>query len=163
MPASLSQLTSNRARLERRFDDGESFFIEYRPAQLTPRQLHRIQALRDRAWDDLLPTEQEEALDATTRLLADALIATNALDSQNRPIVPTLEGLQDVSYVDQAALLQLIQEDQRMGEANGNGRSPALSTPTSASAPTESTSHRRQNGISTSPLPNGSVSASPTS
>ena len=161
MPASLSQLSSNRARLERTFDDGESFYVEYRPAQLTPRQLHRIQALRQRPWDELTPDEQAEALESTTKLLAETLIATDALDSQNRPIVCTLDGLQDVSYTDQAALLQLIQENQRLGEGTGTGNSGASSTPISVSAPMETSSPASANGISSRPSRNGSASASP--
>lgn len=162
MPASLAQLTTNTARLERHFPDGESFFIEYRPADMTPRQMHLIQANKDRRFSDLTPAEQAEALDAITRVLANLLVATDATTSAGEPIVCTYEGLQDVSYTDQTALLDLIIEDQRLGKTNETENSPASSTPISVSiTPTPPTaSHLSPNGTATNTSPNGSVSVS---
>jgi hypothetical protein len=162
MPASLGQLTANRARLERTFDDGESFFIEYRPMQLTPRQLHVIHMIKGRAWDTLTEAEQEAGINATTRLLADCLIATDATTSAGEPIICTYEGLQDVTIVDLTALLDLIMEDQRLGKANGSARSQASSTPPSASLPSPvmTVSPTSANGTSSSRSRSGSASRS---
>jgi hypothetical protein len=157
MPASLGQLTANRARLERTFDDGESFYIEYRPANITPRQMHQINVVKGRVWDTLTEAEQEASIDATVRLLADSLIATDATTSAGEPIVCTYEGLQDVSYIDLTALLDLILEDQRLGKATGSEKSLASSTPPLASLPSPAmtASPASANGTSSSPSPNG--------
>jgi len=163
MPASLSAIVSNRARLERTFDDGESFYIDYRPAQLTPRQMHlaqSAQAFQNRDWEEMSDAERaeaREASDAITRYLAATLIATNLLDSQQRPIVCTLEGLEDVSYGDQQALLVMIQEDQKLGKANGTGKSPVSFSGTLVSPPMgqEATSPQSLNGTHTKRLPRG--------
>src|SRR5260370_41688501 len=116
MPASLAQLTANSARLERHFPDGESFFIEYRPGDLTPRQMHLINAQKDRQFSDLTPAEQAEPLDAITRMLANLLVATDATTSAGGPVICTYAGLQDGSFTDQTPLLALLIEDQRPGK-----------------------------------------------
>jgi hypothetical protein len=163
MPASLAQVTSNHARMESEMPDGSTFFIEYRPAQITPRQLHALAAMEERPFDMLRTKEQADVLDATTRLLADCLIATDLTTSAGEPFPTTLEGLQDVSYVDQAAMLNLIREDQRVGEANGSGSSPASSTPPKASLPTKTLVDASPLSLSSTTFgtsPNGSMSPS---
>lgn len=160
MPASLSRLSTTRARLTRTFDDGESFFIDYRPGQVTPRQVHRLQELQGRA-DDLSEAEQSALADEQTEMLAAMLIETNALDSQQRPIVCTLEGLQDVSYADQRALLTLILEDQQPGKVSASGPLPESSTPDSesqAQGQTTHTSHQSQSGTRSERRRSGSKS-----
>jgi hypothetical protein len=160
MPANIGNLTVNRAHLERHFEDGSSLFIDYRPAQVTPRQLHKVQDMQQRNWDDLSPAEQNELMDSTVKMLADCLIDWDLLDRNNQPIPPTLEGLQDVDYLSQVAILEMIVEDQRLGKPNGNGQLPASSTDTSASPPTRAlVSHPSQNSTLSEPLPNGSASA----
>ncbi len=154
MPASLSDLITNRARLTHILDNGESFTIDYKPSDLTPRQMHqakRATALKGRAWESLSDTERDEvmeAMDAITRMLASCLIATDLLDAQQHPIVCTYEGLQDVAYEHQTWMLDLIQQDQSLPKANGTGKSPASSSGTLASPLTgqEDTSPRSPNG-----------------
>ena len=156
MPASLSDIVTNRARLTHTLDNGESFTIDYRPAQLTPRQAHqatRAKALQGRAWESLSEAERDEALeamDAITRMLASCLLATSLLDAEQRPIVCSYEGLQDVAYEHQAWMLDLIQQDQSLPKANGTGKSPVSSSGTLASplTVTADISPRARNGTS---------------
>ena len=135
MPANLSNLSANHARLDRDFGNGQTLFIEYRPALITPRQLHRLQALQGRAWDTLSTGEQNELMDSTTQMLADCVIAWDLLDANDQPIPSTLEGLQDVDYVSQAALLQMITEDQQQSKPTGSEPSPVSFTDISVSRP----------------------------
>ncbi len=163
MPASLSDIVTNRARLTHTFENGESFTIDYKPADLTPRQAHQAQrgrALQGRKWEEMSESQRAEvteAMDTMTRMLANCLIATDLLDAEQRPIVCTYEGLQDVAYEHQSFLLGLIQEDQRLGKLNGNGKSPVSSSGTLVSPPMgqEATSPQSLNGTHTKRLPRG--------
>ncbi len=159
MPASLSNLTTNHARIVRTFDDGSSIFIDYKPLSVTPRQFHRLQTLRNQVWEDLSADEQTEAVDTTTRLLASCLIAWDFVDEQGQPIPATLEGLQDVSYEHQTLLLDMIQQDQQLPKVNGIGKLPASISGTSTSPLTDpaDSSPRALNGTPSASLPSGGI------
>jgi hypothetical protein len=159
MPAELSNLTRDHARLTHTFEDGTSVTIDYRPGHITPRQLHRTQALSARPIDELTSEERTELMDDTMQFLSECLIDWD-LEHQGVPIPPTLEGLEDVHYDAQAVILRWIVEDQQMGKANGTGPLEASSMPISASqapAPTILSSRRRRNGTTTARRLNGSA------
>lgn len=148
MPARLSSLSRNRGEFTKHFEDGSSISVVYRPGRITPRQLHRAQALQERG-DELSDAEQQSLMDEQTQLLADTLIAWDLLDDNGHPIPATLEGLQDVDYQAQGMILNWIVEDQQPGKASASGTSPGSSTPDSASpvpAQTISTSHPSPTG-----------------
>ena len=103
-------------------------------------------------------------MDSTTQMLADCVIAWDLLDANDQPIPSTLEGLQDVDYVSQAALLQMITEDQQQSKPTGSEPSPVSFTDTSASLPIQNgVSPQSLNGTSSVTVPSGSASASPQS
>ncbi len=159
MPADLSNLTRDHARLVHTFEDGTSVTIDYRPGHITPRQLHRTQALSARPFDELTQDERTELMDDTMRFLAECLIDWD-LESKGVRIPPTLEGLEDVHYDAQSAILEWIVQDQQMGKVNGTAPSKGSSTPISASqvqAPTILSSRRSKSGTTTGRRLNGSA------
>jgi hypothetical protein len=160
MPATLSHLSRNKGRLTHTFEDGATVTITYRPGRITPRQLHRADALAARGEDQLTQAEQRELMDEQTRLLASALIDWDLQDDQGQPIPPTREGLEDVDYEAQQIILEWIVEDSQLGKSNGTAPSQALSTDTSASpapVPMIRSSRPSPNGTSTKRRRAGSV------
>jgi len=125
-------------RFTRTFEDGESFYVEHRPGQLAPRRMADFQTLQRHAWADLTEHEQAAVIDFTTRILADTLIATDLLDSQNRPIMCSYEGLYGMSFDDRVALLNLIREDHdgQSGDAPPPAASAAAGVPRRPTPPT---------------------------
>lgn len=160
MAGTFSHLSRDHARLVHVFEDGESITIDYRPAMLTPRQLHRIQLLSDTPFDELPVADQIELMDRTQEMLASMLIDWDAKNDAGDKIPPTLDGLEDVPYEAQAAILAWIREDQRAPKANVTATSPESSTATlelPVPAQTMSTSLPSLNGIASTPLPSGSA------
>lgn len=160
MPASLSHLSRNHARLVHTFEDGASLTIDYRPGYITPRHLHRTQMLSSHKFEELSESEQAEAMEETTRLLAGILIAWDLLNDHGDPIPATLEGMEDVDYVAQAEILGWIMKDQRLGKSTGTAPSQGSSTPTSASpaaVPTTHSSRRSRTGTPPTKRRSGSV------
>lgn len=160
MSGTFSHLTRNHARLVHEFDDGATITIDYRPALLTPRQLHRIQLLSDTPFADLSTPEQVELMDRTQEMLASMLIDWDAKDDAGQKIPATLDGLEDIPYDVQAAILQWIRDDQQAPKANGSGSSPESSTLPLAlpdPAPTMISSRNARNGTTPVRLRNGSA------
>ncbi len=157
MPARLSSLNRNHARVELDLGDGATLTIDYRPGMLTPRQLHRAQAMDGVDFETLTQAEQADLMDDTTRMLADSLISWDLLDESDQPIAPTFAGLQDVDYAAQSVILQAIIDDQRLSKTSGNGNAPASSTAVLASlTASPETSQTSKNGISSETPLNGS-------
>jgi hypothetical protein len=157
MPAELSNLARDHARLVHTFADGTSLTIDYRPGHITPRQVHRTQALSARPFEELTPEERNELTDNTMHFLADTLIDWD-LEKNGVRIPPTLEGLEDVHYDAQAAILEWIVEDQRLGKSNGTGPSPESSMATSelpAPVPMIRSSHQSRTSTSNTRQQNG--------
>ncbi|HET8909130.1 MAG TPA: hypothetical protein VFN11_19415 [Ktedonobacterales bacterium] len=160
MSGTFSHLTRNHARLVHEFDDGETITIDYHPAMLTPRQLHRIQLLSDTPFKDLSTAEQIELMDRTQEMLASTLIDWDAKNDKGEKIPPTLDGLEDVHYDAQAAILQWIRDDQRAPKANGSEKLPESSTLPLAlpdPAPMTTSSRHARNGTTPVRSRNGSA------
>ena len=160
MSGTFSHLTRNHARLVHTFDDGETITIDYRPAMLTPRQLHRIQLLSDTPFEDLSTAEQVELMDRTQEMLASMLIDWDAKDDNGQKIPATLDGLEDIPYDVQAAILQWLRDDQQAPKANGREKSPESSTRPLASpdpAPMTTSSRNARNGTTPTRSRNGSA------
>ena len=159
MSGTFSHLTRNHARLVHTFDDGSTVTIDYRPASLTPRQIHRMRALNTRGWEHLSEDEQIELADDTQRTLADMLIDWDAKNAQGDKIPPTLDGLEDIPYDVQTEILSWLQNDQITPKASGSEKSPESSTLPLAlpdPAPMTTSSQNAQNGTTPMTLPSGS-------
>lgn len=144
-----SHLPRELATFTHHFEDGASLTITYRRNVLTPRVLHAINELRQRGQDALTDDEAIELMDATQHLLASVLDGWTATHDDGSPILCTFEGLNDVDYDAQQAVLGWIREHQSPGKSSASASSPVSSTPISESrarASKTSSYHRSRNG-----------------
>ena len=137
MPATMSQLLGDRARVTITGANGFSIFVDFRPRATRRDELRavvqRFSAMRasTHALDELQATDDadtairaaNEALDTTeanvTQKLAALLLDWDLLDDDGEVIPPTLDGLMTVDYRLQRRILDAIESDNQVGEATG--------------------------------------------
>lgn len=142
MPITLAQLTTNRAEVDIRIGDG-ALHVVYRPQKMTPRAVRVITQFQTQmvrgvstSGDNLASMK---ALDDFTEWLGSLLLDWDLEypDADGQPsghkIPPTVEGLADVDYELQLAIIQGIYGDMRLGELRGTASS-ARSVATSSRA-----------------------------
>ena|SRR5690242_14459928 len=125
MPGTLGQLIRNRRRIDIPLGDGNSIFIEYRPAAITPRLEEELNAARADAAD------RKQVFAAVTNYLLAVISQWDVTSKRTGEVIPlTPEGFyDDVDYDELMFLWDTITDDANMGEANGaNSSEPSEST-----------------------------------
>lgn len=152
MPGSLlhvGELRRNRRRIDIPLDDGNSVYIEYRPAALTEGLRLEMQAVLesddDASNDDGADNWQKMAV--ITHFLLAVIAEWDVLDKAGRPIPLTAEAFRDaLDYEEQLFLFSTITEDSRLGERTGSDSlTPSASTLSPTGKPGK-TRRRSRNG-----------------
>ncbi len=128
MPGTLGQLRRNQRRIEVPLDDGNSIFIVYRPGALT----EGLRLEYETAMADTTDTWQQTTF--MRHYLLTVIEAWDVID--NLGAIPlTDEAFRTrVGYEDMVFLMETIQTDATMGEANARNSLPPSESPSKPKA-----------------------------
>lgn len=158
MPASMSQLLGDRARVTITGANGFSIFVDYRPQVITTKSmradLHRAASGADSINTEALEAAEDEAAalaaaeaaidkadDLLARRLAEKILDWDLLDDAGAVVPITYEALQGVDLRLLKRIDRAIDEDSTVGESNG-ARSLTLSPSRSSRKARRATSRR---------------------